>query len=383
MAFQSAQPAWKPICKLMTQRGLRLRQGLVAKQGLKAKGFNSCLCLRAAHQAAMQCLPVPGQGPEPQLRKALANFWMMRISPSQGKFSATYIITANVTAWSSGLKWLEHQSPEGPLICIQEHRLLPVPGQEDKIGQARKKLQVLAYQGHFGHALSTIRESTSVGVAILYKPYQCIKPGEEIVPGRAILVEWYTRALGRINVVSLYGFCAGQGAASCAQVSISKDKLLTKVLSYLEDRGCPYAVGGDFKLEPAAVTRVLSIGGFAACVTCNSSCPHTLDYFVVSKVLGPLAVVEVMEYTSLAPHKPVRLRLALGERGQKVTKLISPGRSSPRPVVGPANLVSLSYGKVVGRICWHRQEALTQQWRPPTSNWTAWLLLWLIGMTGL
>ena len=51
-----------------------------------------------------------------------------------------------------------------------------------------------------------------------------------------------------------------------------------------------------------------------------------------------MAVVEVMEYTSLAPHKPVRRRLALGERGQKVTRLISPGRSSPRPVVGPANL---------------------------------------------
>ena len=103
------------------------------------------------------------------------------------------------------MSWLEHQSPEGHLICIQEHRLLPVPGQEDKIGQARKKLQVLVYQGHFGHALSTIRESTSVGVAILYKPYQCIKPGEEIVP---VEPSWWNGTQG-LWAGSMWSLCVG------------------------------------------------------------------------------------------------------------------------------------------------------------------------------
>ena len=97
------------------------------------------------------------------------------VSPVKAHFG---IVTANVTAWSSTLKWLEETDDACEPICIQEHHLSTRVGTDTARANALSK----GFQCCLAPALDTGNSGvTTGGVGFIWPHYIRIScPGELI-----------------------------------------------------------------------------------------------------------------------------------------------------------------------------------------------------------
>ncbi len=219
--------------------------------------------------------------------------------PGEGPFG---IITANATAWSSSLKWLDESDDAFELICIQEHHLSTKTG----IDIARANALSKGYQCCLNPALDTGNSGgTTGGVGFIWPHYIRIScPGEIIACHWAMSVQVENHSLGQLIVVSFYGHPK--------DIAITH-KRLDDLMSKLCATGFSFIIAGDFNIHSDEMASWLGEhhprtqireGGDTCFTTAGSS---TIDYFLFhGPVCDMKASVQTLD-TGLATHRPVEV----------------------------------------------------------------------------
>jgi hypothetical protein len=144
--------------KAFTQQRMRNQRHMPTHRALMGKLGGENRFIHARHTLHISAKWVPHRG-----------------FPGEGPFG---LITANVTAWSSAMKWLEEDGDSFELLCIQEHHL----SSSNDINVAKANGLVKGFQSCLAPALDTgLGDGTTGGVGFIWPHHVRITcPGDII-----------------------------------------------------------------------------------------------------------------------------------------------------------------------------------------------------------